>query len=193
MAIKVTYIDDNIDTALSRFLASNFGDDYDEYEFNCKNGYEDLLNADVVRQANIIIIDSRLFENSQVHDKKFTGEEFKIILKKVFPFVEVIVITQNDEIEHEQILSKFKERHNGESAEDYYGTRLMPLIENASKNIEAYRAISIKLTSNSDVDKALVDKITNSLNGISVYDELKSSDVDKLIIAFEELNKRFNG
>lgn len=50
------------------------------YKFNSEEGYESLINNTEVRTANIIFIDSKLFENRNTNGK-FTGEEFKIILK----------------------------------------------------------------------------------------------------------------
>ena len=190
--IKITYVDDSIDLTLSRFLETKFGENYSEYEFDCNNGYEDLLKSEQISGANIVIIDSKLFEDSHVHDKKFTGEEFKIILRKIFPFVEVIVITQNEELIEEQIVRKYKEQQDGVSASNYYENSLIPCINHSIENLNAYRKIADKLQKNTDIDKMLVEKIINSLNGIDEYDELKAEEVDKLIKAFEELHKSIN-
>lgn len=190
--IKITYVDDSIDLTLSKFLETKFGGNYSEYEFDCNNGYEDLLKSEQISGANIVIIDSKLFEDSHVHDKKFTGEEFKIILRKIFPFVEVIVITQNEELIEEQIVRKYKKQQDGPKASDYYESALIPCIKHSIENLNAYRKIADKLQRNTDIDKMLVEKIINSLNGIDEYDELKSEEVDKLIKAFEELQKSIN-
>lgn len=188
--ISITYVDDSIDTKLSRFLETTFGNKYEEYEFDCNNGYEDLLNSDQIRRSNIVIIDSKLFEDDHVHDKKFTGEEFKLILRKIFPFVEVIVITQNVESIEDQFVRKYKE--DGSNATEYYEKVLLPCINRSIENLNSYRKIADKLKNNTDIDTMLVDKIMNSLNGIDEYDELKSEEVDKLIKTFEELQKSLN-
>ncbi len=193
MEIQLTYIDDEIDITLSKFLAMKYNGNYEEYTFNCQNGYEYLLQDRKIAQANVIIIDSRLFENSHVANRKFTGEEFKLILKKVYPFVEVIVISQAGETIQEQIISKYKSTYNSSTAEKYYEENLVPEIERAIKNITAYNAIIKKLEENENVESLLVEQIKNSLNGIICYDGLKSSDVDELIKNFEELNKILNG
>lgn len=44
----------------------------------------------------MIFIDSQLFQNNTASNGKYTGEQFKLILKKIFPYIEVIVITQNE-------------------------------------------------------------------------------------------------
>lgn len=190
--INITYVDDSIDTKLSRFLETTFGNKYEEYEFDCNNGYEDLLNSDQIRRSNIVIIDSKLFEDDHVHDKKFTGEEFKLILRKIYPFVEVLVITQNEELIEDQFVRKYKEKKDGSNATEYYEKALLPYINRSIENLNTYRKIADKLKNNTDIDTMLVDKIMNSLNGIDEYDELKSEEVDKLIKAFEELQKSLN-
>jgi len=192
MNIKIIYIDDDIDTSLSKFLANKYGDSYDEQIFKCEEGYADLLKMETIKQSNVIIIDSKLFENNRVKDKKFTGEEFKIILRKIFPFVEVIVLTQNDDKEDVQTISKFKERHDGQSPDDYYDEVLIPRIENSIKNVESFRLLAQRLSNNDNIDRVLVEKIKNSLDGVDIYDELDSKDIDELICSFEELKKVIN-
>ena len=98
--LKILYIDDNPEPSLSKYLDkyknSSCDIEYSDIKFNPDEGYESLINNAEVKSANIIFIDSKLFENRTAIAGKFTGEEFKIILKKYFPFIEVIVITQND-------------------------------------------------------------------------------------------------
>ena len=98
--LKILYIDDHPEAALSKYLDnyknSNCEIEYSDIEFNPDEGYESLINDPDVKSANIIFIDSKLFENRNAIAGKFTGEEFKIILRKYFPFIEVIVITQNE-------------------------------------------------------------------------------------------------
>ena len=190
--IKIVYVDDSIDPTLSRFLETKYGSNYEEVEFDCNNGYEDLLKSDQIRSANIVIIDSKLFEDSHVHDKKFTGEEFKIILRKIFPFVEVIVITQNEELIGDTTVGKYRDKKDGQTAKNYYEEVLIPRIEKMTETINIYRKIADKLQNNSDIDKMLIEKIIDSLNGMDEYDELNTEKVDELIKAFEELRKSIN-
>mgnify|MGYP000640489885 FL=1 len=87
--IKVLYIDDSLDLALSKYLDNykqeNCEFDYSDIKFIPEEGYESLINNPEVRSANVIFVDSSLFENRTAIEGKFTGEEFKIILKKYFP------------------------------------------------------------------------------------------------------------
>lgn len=103
---NLLYIDDDIDSQLSEYLDKDLRNaiqddvvlNISEHEFKPVEGYKSLLTNQEVSTANIILIDSRLFENSSANDGKFSGEEFKIILRKQFPFIEVIVITQTEKI-----------------------------------------------------------------------------------------------
>ena len=191
--INIVYIDDKPDLGLSKYLDTEYSSNefckvYTEILFNPADGYESLIKNPLVQTANIIVIDSMLFENSGTVSGKFSGEEFKIILKKYYPFIEVIVITQN---EPETTMGTISQYNNtqGASASEYYGRVLPKLINDAYSNIEKYRAIADKLNGNSALDKYLVEKVVNSLDGTSVYDELTKSDIDSLIAAFQKIKK----
>ena len=88
--LKIIYIDDYPETSLSKYLVkyknSSCNVESLDIKFNPDAGYESLINNSDVKSANIIFIDSKLFENRTAIAGKFTGEEFKIILKKYFPF-----------------------------------------------------------------------------------------------------------
>lgn len=191
--IKIVYIDDKPDPSLSRYLDTEFSSDhfikvYEEILFNPADGYESLIKNPVVQSANIIVIDSMLFENSGTVSGKFSGEEFKIILKKYYPFIEVIVITQNEPEVAMGTISKYSDSHNT-SASEYYGRVLPELIHNAYANIQRYFSIADKLSGNSSLDKYLVEKVVSSLNGSSLYDELTKADIDSLILAFQRIER----
>ena len=191
--INITYIDDKPDPSLSRYLNEEFLNPqfikvYREILFKPADGYESLIRNPLVQTANIIIIDSMLFENNKTVSGKFSGEEFKIILKKYYPFIEVIVITQNEPEASMGTISKYDKSQN-ESASEYYGWVLPGLINDAYSNIERYHSIADKLSENSSLEKYLVEKVVSSLNGTSIYDELTKSDIDKLIAAFQKIEK----
>lgn len=101
--IKLTYIDDKLDTLLVEYLYTlseeeqNF--EYDEYKFNSgEDSYQSLLENDSIASSDIIIVDSKLFENEFADSKaKFTGQELKIIFATANPFIQIIVITQNND------------------------------------------------------------------------------------------------
>ena len=78
--INLVYIDDDRDEAISSYLEDSYRNDkyevrYQEVEFEVNKGYEGLLDSPEVASANVILIDSRLFENDSVKCKgKFSGE-----------------------------------------------------------------------------------------------------------------------
>lgn len=194
--IKVIYIDDKIDPFISRNLSRYRKDDidvsYDEVKFDLKSRYESLIRDSRVNSANVILIDSQLFQNSTVTNGKYTGEQFKLILKKIFPYIEVIVITQN-EIPEEFTSTIAKHNPKDDSlADEYYGKVLNKQIDEAIKRICEYRAIVADMKEDSDTDY-IIDKINNSLDGINAYDELKKSDIDKIVDLFKKLQENLDG
>lgn len=193
--IKILYIDDNPDSSLSKYLdkynQDNCNFDFSDIEFKPEDGYESLINNPEVRKANVIFIDSRLFENRTANEGKFTGEEFKIILKKYFPFIEVIVITQNDIKEEYETIKKYSSQ-SGIPSSEYYNRIIPEKMETAVRNIRESRKIASDMKNNSKWESVLVEKIMNSLNGCGTYDELTKEDIDKVIDAFKELQEKID-
>ncbi|ULQ60409.1 hypothetical protein K7I13_03620 [Brucepastera parasyntrophica] len=195
--LHIVYVDDNIDTGLSRYLDEeynppNFQKIYVEVEFDPSLGYESLIQNPKIQAANIILIDSRLFENGRASAGKFTGEEFKIILKKYYPFIEVIVITQNKPDIDMGTISKYN-ASCGKSNKEYYDNTLPQYFANAINNLQIYRQIAKNLKENPNWEDVLKEKILNSLNGIVSYDELTKADIDNLVTIFNEIQDNLNG
>ena len=161
-------------------------------EFDPDIGYEEFINDEKVRNANIIIIDSKLFENKNADSGKFTGEEFKLILKKVFPFIEVIIITQNEIDGEIEKVPKFNSKEQN-CSKKHYDEHLLPLIDKSIKKIIETRKIFEIMEKNTNFEKPLVEKIINSLNGLDEYDELSKTDIDELIKSFKKLEEKVNG
>lgn len=194
-SIKILYIDDKLDTTLSEYLdklqLETYHLEYDELTVGTQEKYIDLLNNSKIKSANIIIIDSKLFEDGNV-TTKFTGEEIKLILNKISPFIEVIIISQNDPEDGISILRKYDSLKDGE-ATPFYDNSLRNSILNSVNRIEENRKLIQKIQGNDSFEKVLVEKIENSLNGISHYDELEKSDIDNLISEFKKLEEMING
>ena len=190
--IKMIYIDDSPDISLSKYLDKFRSGlcqfDYSDIEFNSEECYDSLINNTEVRTANIIFIDSKLFENRNTNGK-FTGEEFKIILKKHLPFIEVIVITQNEVEEEYETIAKYDSRSD-KTAQEYYDSILPELIDHAVKNIFEYRKIASRMKENTIWEDVMIEKIENSLEGKDVYDELTKTDIDHIIGIFQELQEK---
>ena len=194
-SIKILYIDDSPEAALARYLDTYSQEDYrfeySDIEFKPEDGYESLINNLDVRSANIIFIDSRLFENRNASTGKFSGEEFKVILKKYFPFIEVVVVTQNEISDDYETVAKYNAK-SGLTAEEYYDQKLPEILMHAIKNICEFRKIAAVMEKNTNWESVLIEKITNSLNGYGTYDELTKSDIDQVISAFKELQEKLD-
>lgn len=194
---SLVYIDDNPETALSRYLDEEFKSD--NYEINCseiifkpEEGYESLLSDQRVCRANIILIDSWLFENRTAANAKFTGEEFKLILKKLFPFIEVIVITQNGTDSNIRKIAKY-DKSLAESASEYYASKLPKIINQAVSDIQQYRLLADLVKKNDTWEDVLKDEVIATLKGSNTYDKLTKDDIDRLISAFKEIQENLNG
>lgn len=190
--INLIYIDDDMDEAISSYLAEDYKNDkykveYAEVKFEGDKGYESLLDSKEVASANVILIDSRLFENDSIKFKgKFSGEEFKMILRKVFPFIEVLVISQNGENKDYDIIPKYRSG-SSETSKVYYEKILKSKIDESIERVITFRNISKKLESNKGIEKFLVEKTVDSLNGIHDYNDLSKEDIDRLISTFENM------
>lgn len=194
---SLVYIDDNPETALSRYLDEEFKSD--NYEINCseiifkpEEGYESLLSDQRVCSANIILIDSWLFENRTAANAKFTGEEFKLILKKLFPFIEVIVITQNGTDSNIRKIAKY-DKSLAESASEYYASKLPKIINQAVSDIQQYRLLADLVKKNDTWEDVLKDEVIATLKGSNTYDKLTKDDIDRLISDFKEIQENLNG
>lgn len=193
---SLVYIDDTPEASLTWYLDKEFHSD--EYEIECSEitfkpdeGYESLLANPKVRGANIILVDSWLFENRTATGGKFTGEEFKLILKKLFPFIEVIVITQNDASGEIDKIAKY-DKSCGQTATEYYSSLLPKSINAAVANIKQYWLLSEIVKENDIWEDVLKDKVFDALTGTSTYDELTKTDIDNLVSAFKEIQESLN-
>jgi hypothetical protein len=203
-SVKIIYIDDNIDSILSRFLNKIYKKrlyalddgriikkDYGEILFDNKNGYEVLFKDQVISSANIILIDNHLFEEYSATTGKFSGKQFKIILRKLFPFIEVIIITQDPNLKGDNIIKKFSGKDTRD-ANKYYEDNLIPVLDMAIKRIVEFEELADDLRKSDNVDKALKDKVLESIEGNNLYDELTKSDIDELIRSFKELKDEYS-
>lgn len=191
--IKLVYVDDRIDAILSRYLDEfssqqvDLNLNYQEVPFSKEDTYEELLRNELVRTANILLIDSRLFEEADAGKEKFTGEEFRIILSRMFPYIEVVVISQNALDVSWSCVEKCKGNRNYAQAKVHYDGKLKATLEEKVKIIRETRMLIARLENRENIDRALVEKIRNLADGTDEYDELKVSDIDRLVQAFNDL------
>lgn len=192
--INIIYIDDEPEEALSAYLEDVYRNEkcllnIEQIKFECEKGYESLLENEEVLTSNVIIIDSKLFENDKVkYNGKFSGEEFRMILRKMYPFIEVVVISQNGENDEYDIIPKYRSE-TSEKAEEYYDRVLKGKIDDSIGKVITFRNISRKLGNNSGIEKLLIERTVDSLNGIRDYEDLKKSDIDDLIAAFQKIRQ----
>lgn len=194
--ITILYIDNDIDSYTSQYLREsldigNIEKIYSEHEFTSEETYESLIYYDEVKNADLIIIDSRLFENATVKEAKLTGEEFKLILKKVLPYKEVIVVTQNEPPKEYQVLPKYRSDKTSDRTQ-FFNEKWLPVIKNAIKSVLEYKNLVHKIENNKNIDKHFLENIIMTLEGSYEYDLLKSEDITKLITAFKELEAKYH-
>lgn len=193
--ITILYIDNDIDSYTSQYLREsldidNIKKNYNEHKFTSEETYESLISYDKVKTADLIIIDSKLFDNATVKKGKFTGEEFKLILKKVLPYKEVIVVTQNEPPKEYQVLLKYRsDKKLGHT--QFFNEKWLPVIKNAIKSVLEYKNLVHKIENNKNIDKHFIENIIMTLEGSYEYDLLKSEDITKLITAFKELEAKY--
>lgn len=191
--VSVLYIDDSIDPNLSRYLdeyCSNADTSdliYEEEPFLKGDTYEQLLRKESVRTANVVLIDSKLFEEADLGSGMFTGEEFRVILNKLFPYIEVIVISQNILPITQGVVEKCKKFKNYEEIKAYYDEKLLAKLNERVDIVRETRQIVARLRNEKSIDQALVEKLNRAVNGTNEYDELKVSDIDRIVQAFQEL------
>lgn len=198
--MKLCYIDDQPDSLLSRVLSDyskkNNAFEYCEYQFKNTMTYETLLYEQEVINSHILVIDSRLYEECESrYNGVLTGEEFKLILRKIFPFKEVIVISQNENLDND-IISKYKPKssdiyQNLTDANNEYEKTLFSVINISIKNIENTNKILSRIKGKGYLPSILLEQIEDIINGESTYETLSSDDINKLVKSFNELRQQY--
>lgn len=201
--VSICYVDDDIDTLLSKYLF-NFRNKYnnemedseletEEYQFTDKDDYKTLLKNDLINNANILLIDSRLFETGNTVEKKFTGEKFKIILQQILPFIKTIVITQNEILSDSVSVSKFKDSgFIRQTADDYYDENLKQHLNRCIKDILEGKRILKELTDDNEIDPLLISNIEKTISGIEETAIFEKEELDELICLFKEVKKNYD-
>lgn len=192
--IKLIYVDDKIDLYVSRYLLNNsdiLNYDYEEITYSNEFTYENFLEKENFQKSDIIILDSMLFENNNSKNNKITGEELGVIIKKIFPFKEILIITQNQDKSEYCDLNKFNSNFYEKNYESFFENEWLPSLKKAINKIILYKKIMNNIKIKDYMDTVLYEKINNSICGISIYDELKESDINNLIKAFQEMRDKY--
>lgn len=197
--LRLLYVDDEIDILLSNYLDETYNGeknkiqkiefDYSDLEFTPDMSYLDLLNNESIRMANIIIIDSRLFSNDN-SSHKYKGEEIELLLRKIYPFIEVVVITQND-IAGRNIVQKYpsSSENDKKNAYEHYQEKLKPIIDEKCKSIASRRLVVNEFRDNNTWDTLMKEKLLNSFLAMPLYEELTKNDIDQLVDSFKQIEK----
>lgn len=205
--LTILYIDDSPDPWLSFYLTDfveknkasinklNYSLVYEECQFDSSISPQEFLYKDQIVNADIFIIDSRLFENQTdvKRNRRYKGEELELLLRKVRPFTEVIVISQK-RISSKQtnIVPKCSFGPNA-SIEEYkahYDKKLR--LDDKINSIIGIRTALRKFLENAVWSVSLRRKIQESLNFIPNYDELSPSDIDRLVEAFQKIERKID-
>lgn len=203
--INMVYVDDKLDPYVSEYLTLLSSDEYlsslssDEYEykkeeieFSKEDSYKSMLSIEEIRTADILFLDSMLFENNGVNGNKLSGEELGFIIKKIFPYKEIIVITQHQNNSGFSLLKKYNSNTFGLSPSEFFKQYWEDTILQASHNIVRNRKILEKLSSKHYVEKMLLEKLEATMSGQVNYENLTKTDIDKLIESFEEMRKVYD-
>ncbi|MBC1316913.1 hypothetical protein [Listeria booriae] len=196
--INLLYIDDKIDSLISRYLDNFKFEDvelkFSNLKFKNMNDYEELLEQKVVQVADIIIIDSKLFEEVNAI-QKFTGEEFKMIYTTVYPYSKVMVLSQNDDLERFGTIKKYSSVNTRSSrdviwkdANKFYNGSLKEKLEECVKEILQKREILKRLKNNIEnyEPSLIVSKINEMMEGTVTYKNLTDDKINELIILVEK-------
>ncbi|MDB1717905.1 hypothetical protein AB1I55_00865 [Enterococcus entomosocium] len=196
--IKICYVDDKQDLVLSDYLLkfcerkSEFQYEYTEHRFTRDDSYQTLLDNTDLNESDIIVIDSWLFNSSDFQGEKLTGEQFKIVLKKIFPYKKTIVISQNEILDDSMTISKYRTSNKRQSSEEYYDEILMPILEKYTKECTEEKRLINTISHGSAIDSVLVSKIEKNLEGLNDETLIKKSDLDKLIDLFQEVKGKYD-
>lgn len=193
--VNILYVDDNTDSHISEYLSEEYEyndvqKNYEERPFTSEDSYETLLTDEKIRLADLIIIDSVLFENANFVNEKLAGEEFEIILKKIFPFKEMIVVTQNDVDDDLSILRKYDSSSKLDK-KGFFENEWKPYLDDAIHRILLYRKVLKRIEEKKYVETYFLEEIQKSLAGEDSYEKLTVEDIDKLIESFEGLKREY--
>lgn len=189
--IEIIYVDDVIDPFLSNYLKKYVEESnikvlkYKEIKFEENFDYDSLINHDKFKNSDIVIIDSKLYENDNTRGNNYTGEVFELLLRDRSPYVEVIVVTQNDVSENSATLKKAVGHDNHIK---YYKDNLKPLLDHSVNRVIEHRNKIKEEISKGNIDKASLERIEGFLNHDNSY-RLTSKDIDEIIKLFKKISK----
>ena len=194
--ITILYVDDDLDNDILYYLKECLNNERYitiEKEFHDSENLANIINSCEVKSADIILIDSKLFEKENA-EVLFSGEEIKTIIRDIYPYKEVFVITQNDLDSDIQIIKKYNRSSNKQSelenVTSYYNKEIKCRIEASVRNIDEYRHV-IQSEHNNKL-KDVFNRLTSIINSEIEYSDLRREDIDKLVNAMKEINEKLS-
>lgn len=194
--ITILYIDDKLDSNISKYLHEVMeveGYKINEMIFSITENLESIINSNELKSADIVLIDSKLFEE-EASEEFFNGEEVKTIIRKNYPYKEVFVITQNELNDNIQWIPKYNCQEENfldfSRIKEHYDSVLKQRIDSSSANIREYRYIIGK--THSEKLKNEFEHLNRILNSEIEYEDMSKDDIDRLINEFKEINKLLN-
>lgn len=202
--IKILYVDDSLETQLSKYLCENLSDilsdDQKRFAYSIVSEdyaydnitYEEFIKDERVKNSKLLIIDSRLFTDNNAGDK-ITGQAIKMLIQRTYPYKEVIIISQNSDINSKiDYISKFKRtRFNKGDYIKFYNDKLLQHIKLAIKEIISNEQVLQEIRENKFMDSSLIDDIESLIEGSNEYGQLKKQDIDDLIDKFNHLIEEY--
>lgn len=195
--ISICYIDDTIDSALEDFLYSRFRSNYHEIKVTKTTNVELIFEKIREYDSKVIIIDSKLFEDSSSNE--LTGEIFELLALARDPKLGIIIVSQNDDVNNYKYIKKVNSHHiretlpRGATKEDLrkamlneYEKILLPHISffiNKAVRMAVVNDSELKKTKS--IDNYTKEIINNNLNNLELYN-LSQNDLDKL---FKKINE----
>jgi len=194
--IKLVYVDAVLDKYISAYLATinnqlekDVQFQIQEIEFAEGGDVLTLIKNKDVQHANILLMDSELFKNDK-KTKRVMGEQVILLLKKINPFIKVIVISQHKDVNHIGVVAKYKpekmDLENDDVGMEYYNENLTPRLQHAVRSVMKYRTIRQDIVENEET-KIILDQIDGLMHGDWSYSNVQQDDIDNLILHVKNL------
>lgn len=206
--VKILYVDDKLDINISRFLRKKCSEDsmleYDELNISSDMDIDSLIYNEAVVNADIIIIDNMLYENTTTKNRD-CGVDIIPLLHYYHPYKRILVLTQYSNMLDKDIIrvSKWDEADNRKRSDEqqdvldkyfrYYEKELWDSwIRVYIKEIKSLHAIISNFNNLQDSKIATTftkDLVTDAEEGDVTYRNLTHEDVISLT---EKLNEFIN-
>ena len=204
ITIRLMYIDDDPDLILSNFIYSleskaflknnnlneNVCISVSEYHLKKDDSFDALIKTIKDNQVNILLIDSKLYEDQSVLNK-ITGEAVKLYLKQFLPYIEVIVISSK-EIDGNCLTISKKSENLVKDEKDQYNDTLVPRIVDCVKKVQENLFLAEEMKKGATFDKYISDRIVASLNFNEDYSSITKNDIDNLVDAFKAIQEKID-